>query len=105
MLGAFTTALVTEIILKLLKLYHSAKIYVKKHLTNNDLIQGRDILHKVWIIFNFQNENITGKQISISMKPPNWSAKEFLVIKESCPIRTSTKGMKQILDAKYKKLT
>ena len=38
------------------------------------------------------------------MEPPNCSAKEFFVIKESCPIRNATKRIKQFLDAEYKKI-
>ena len=52
---------------------------------------GRDILHKLGIIFNFENKNITWKEVSISMKPPNCTAKEFFVIKESHPVRNETK--------------
>ena len=38
------------------------------------------------------------------MKPPNCTAKEIFVIKESSPIRNASKRMKQILDAEYKKI-
>ena len=38
------------------------------------------------------------------MKPPNCTAKEFFVIKESRPVRIVTKRIKQILDAEYKKI-
>ena len=38
------------------------------------------------------------------MKPPNCTAKEFFVIKESRPVRNATKRIKQILDAEYKKI-
>ena len=38
------------------------------------------------------------------MKPPNCTAKEFFVIKESRPARNQIKRIKQILDAKYKKM-
>ena len=37
------------------------------------------------------------------MKPPNCLVKELSVIKESRPVRITTKRIKQILDAKYKK--
>ena len=51
MAGTFNTTFVTEIILKLPELNHSAEIYEKRHLKikllNNDLILGRDILHKL----------------------------------------------------------
>ena len=38
------------------------------------------------------------------MKPPNCTAKEFFVIKESHPVRNATKSIKQILDAEYKRI-
>ena len=38
------------------------------------------------------------------MKPPNYTTKEFFVIKESCPVRNATKRIKLILDAEYKKI-
>ena len=62
-------------------------------LLNDDLILGRDVLHKLGIILNFENKIITWQEDSISMKPPNCTAKEFFVIK-----------IKQMLDSKYKKI-
>ena len=106
--GTFKTYFVTEIILKLPELHHSAKIHAKCHLTDKllyyNLILDRDILHELGIIFNFENKPITWQEVSISMKPPNCTAKEFFVIKESRPIRNTTKRIKQILDAEYKKI-
>ena len=53
---------VTNIILKLPELNHSAEISAKCHLTekllNYDLILGRDILHDLGIIFNLENKKI-----------------------------------------------
>ena len=72
-------------------------------LLNYDLILGRAILHELGIIFNFKNKTITWQQVSISMKPPNCTAKEFFVIIESRPVRIATKSIKQILDAEYEK--
>ena len=75
MAGTFNTTSVTEMILKLPELKHSAVVYAKCHSTdkllNYDLILGRDILHELGIIFNFQNKLIMWKEVSISMKPPN----------------------------------
>ena len=87
MAGTFNTTFVIEIILKLPESNQSAEIYTKCHLTNKlfnyDLIIGRDILHELGIIINFQNKTITWQEVSISMKPPDCTAKEFFVIKES----------------------
>ena len=64
--GTNNTTFVTEIILKLPALNHSVKIYAKCHLTgkllNYDLILGRDILHKLGIVFNFENKQLLGKK-------------------------------------------
>ena len=108
MVGTFNTTFVTEIILKILELNRSVEIYTKCHLTNKllhyNLILGRDILHELGIIFNFQNKTITWQEITISMKPPNCTAKEFFVIKVSRPVRIATKCIKQILGTENKKL-
>ena len=108
MAGTFNTFFVTEIILKLSKWNHSAEIYEKCRLINKllnyNLILGRNILHKLRIIFNFKNKTITWQEVSISMKPPNCFAKEFFVIKVNHPVNNATERIKQILDAEYKKI-
>ena len=105
MAETFNSPFETEIILKLPESNHSAKIYAKYHLTdkllNHDLILGKDIRHELGIIFNIKNKIITQQEVSISMKPPNWTAKEFFIIKESRPDRNTNKTIKQILDAEY----
>ena len=47
---------------------------------------------------------ITWQEFSISVKPPNYMAKEFFVIRESCPVQNTTKRIKQILYTKYNKI-
>ena len=37
------------------------------------------------------------------MEPTNYTAKEFFVIKESCPVRNTTKRIKLILDGENTK--
>ena len=115
MAETFNTTVVTKMKLKLLELNHFAKSYAKFHLKNTyrlinqllnyNLILVRGIPHKVGIIFNFENKTLTLQEISISMKPPNCTAKEFFVIKESCAIRDAAKRIKQILDAEYKRIS
>ena len=87
MAGTFNTDVVTEIILRLPKLKHLAEIYAKCHLTdkalNYDSILGRVILYDLGMILNFENKTISWQEVSISTKPPNCTAKEFFVIKES----------------------
>ena len=56
---------------KTMKLKHSMEIYEKCHLTDDlfhyDLIFGRDILHQIGILFNFENKTITCQEVSISI--------------------------------------
>ena len=42
------------------------------------MILGGDILHELSIMFNFENKTTTWQDVSISMKPPNGTAKESL---------------------------
>ena len=69
MARTFNATFVTEIIIRLPELNHSAEINAKCHLMdillNNDLILGRDTLHKLGIIFNFENTTITWQEVSI----------------------------------------
>ena len=88
---------------------HSADINAKCHLMdkllNYNLTLGRHILHKLGIIFNFENISITCQEVLISKKPPNYTAKEFFVIKESCSNQNVPRWIKQILDAEHKKIS
>ena len=72
MAGTFNTTFETEIILKLLELNHSAENYANCHLTdkllNYDSILGRDMLHELGTIFNFEKETITWQEVSILIK-------------------------------------
>ena len=99
---------VTEIILKIPELNHSADIYAKYHLTckllNYNLILDADMLHELVIILNFENKTMAWQEVSISMIPPNCMTKEFFIIEEICPAINATKRIKQILDAEYKKI-
>ena len=60
----------------------TGRYFEKYHLTDKllyyDLVAGRDILHKLGIIFNFENDTITWQEVSISMKPPYCTAKKIL---------------------------
>ena len=93
MAGSFNTSFITEKILKLPELNHTVEIYAKCHLKdklfNFDSILGRDILQELEIIFNYKNRTITWQEVSISMKPPNCTAKEFFIIRECCPVRNA----------------
>ena len=54
---------------------------------------GRDMINKLGIIFNFDNKTSTWQEVSISMISPNCAAKEFIVMKESRPVRNASKNI------------
>ena len=73
----FNTTFVTELKYKIRKLNHTLEIYAKCHLNNKLLnsnsILDRYLLHGLGIIFHFKKKSVT---CSISMKPPNRTAKK-----------------------------
>ena len=75
---------------KLPELNHSTEFNAKCHSTNTlfnyGLIIGRDILHKLDTFFNFETKTVTEQEVSIPMKLPDCTAKEFFVIKECRPV-------------------
>ena len=80
------------------------KCYLTDKLLNEYLIQGRDILHELGIIFNFENKTIIWQELLVSMKLPNWTAQEFFTIKGFHPLRNKTKRITHMLDTEYKKI-
>ena len=108
MAGTFYTSYMTNLDLNLPESNHTvevdAKCYLIDKLLNYNLILSRDILYELDIMFNFENKTVTWQEVSILMKPPNYTAEEFFVIKESRPVRNETKRIKQILDVEYKKI-
>ena len=51
------------------------------------------MLLKLEIIFNFENNTITLQEVSISIKPPNCTAKGFFVIKESHTVQKTSERL------------
>ena len=49
------------------------------------------------------NKTISWQKVSISVKPPNCTEKDFFIIKESHPVRNKTKRIKKNLDTECKK--
>ena len=94
----FNTFYMTNLDSKLSELNHTTEIYAKCHLTaklfNYDLILGRALLYELGLVFNFKNKTVTCQEVSISMKPPHCTAKEFFVIKESHPVKLAIKRIK-----------
>ena len=81
-----------ELELKLTGFNLSADIYTKYRLMDTLLnyykILGRDIQCRLG---DFKNNTSTWQEVSISMKPPNCTAKESFVIKESRPVQNAPK--------------
>ena len=68
MVGTLNIFYMINLDLKLPELNHNAEFYAKHHLTdkllNYDLILGRDILHGLGIVFNFENKTVTWQKIN-----------------------------------------
>ena len=69
---------------------------MKDKLLNYNVHLGEDILHELGIVFNSENKTVTWQEVSILIKPPDCTAKEFFVIKESYPVKQATKRIKHI---------
>ena len=67
--GTFNTTSIMELNLKLLELNHFVDVYVKCCLTdkllNYNLFLGRDMIHELSRIFNFENKTITWEEVLI----------------------------------------
>ena len=50
------------------------------------------------MIFNIENKIITWQEVSMSMTPPNFTAKDIFVIKESRSVQNAPKKVNKILD-------
>ena len=69
-----------------------------------NLFLGRDVIHKLGIIYNFENTTITWQEVSTSIKLTTYTKKEFFVIKENMPVRIANKRIKHFLDAENKNI-
>ena len=66
--------------------------------SNYDVIFGRDLLQKLGIQLDFQN-NFTGwKDINLSMQPIGCKMRTHFTIQDDKNIRNATKRIKKILD-------
>ena len=105
---AVNTSYITNLEINIPELNHTAEIYTKCHLTDKllyyGLILGRNIVDELGIVYNFEKKTVPWQEVSISLKPPDCTAKKLFVIKESRPVKLSTKRIKQILNAEYKKI-
>ena len=103
--GTFYTITMDKSKLKLPEYNQTMEISVESHLTdkslNYDLILGRDILHKLGIIFNPKNNLIRSFNLNETTK---LYGKCFLHNQRKTAIRKATKRTEQILDAEYKKI-
>ena len=107
MSGEFKTYGKANVELKLPELNPIAKISVNLHVytqdSNYDTVLGRDILKKLGMILDFQNETVIWEEQEVSMKPSNYTITQHFSISDPVSIQAETERMKKILSAKYKK--
>ena len=79
------------------------RMHVTKHMANYDVIIGRDILHKLGIVLDFQNKTINWNDYVAQMKDPLSRADIDYAVLDSYAVQSETERIKRILDAKYEK--
>ena len=70
--------------------------------SNYDVIFGRDLLRKLEIQLDFQNNFIGWKDVNLPMKPIDCKMRTHFTIQDSKNVRNATNRIKKILDANYK---
>ena len=81
----------------------SAPFHMITKKSNYDMIFGRDLLRKLGIQLDFQNNFIGWQDINLSMKPMNCKMRTHFTIQDSKTVRDATRMIKKILDANYEK--
>ena len=79
------------------------RMHVTKHMANYDVIIGRDILHQLGIVLDFQNKTINWNDYVTPMKDPLSRAGIDYAVLDSYAVQSETERIKRILDAKYEK--
>ena len=107
MAGTFKTTRVAYVALKLPELNHTAEIATEFHVTKQksayDVIFGRKLLKELGIVLDFNQMVTIWNDVTIPMKDVNAEVKTHFFIRDSKHVNESTKRIKKILDAKYKK--
>ena len=107
MVGSFLTSCEDEVKIKLPELNFTAHIFAPFHITsqksNYIVIFGRDLLWKLGINLDFQNNFVRWKETKISIKLINCKMRTNFAIQESKNIESVTNSIKKISDAKYEK--
>ena len=76
-------------------------VHLTKKLKNYDLIIGRDLLSSMGMDINFSNSTCSWDDRSIPMRSLNSEIPQTFAIEESKTLKSATKRLKKILDAKY----
>ena len=91
--------------IKLPEFSFTAHIFAPYHVTsqksNCNIIFGQNLLRELGINLDFQNDFIRWKEIKIPMKSINCKMRTNFVIQESKNVKSTTKRIKKIYDAKY----
>ena len=76
-------------------------VHLTEKLKNYDLIVGRDLLSALGIDINFSNSTCSWDDRVIPMRNLNSEIPHSFAIEESQSLKSATKRLKKILDAKY----
>ena len=103
--GSVTTASEAAVEFSLPEFYEDRTLKYNVHLTkklkNYDLIIGRDLLSCMGMDINFSNSTCSWDERSIPMRDLNSEIPQSFAIEESKTLKSATKRLKKILDAKY----
>ena len=107
MAGSFSISREAKITLKIpehnVVTHISAPFHVTTKISNYDVIFGRDLLQELEIQLDFQNNILGWQDINLPMKPIDCKMRTHFTIQDSKNVRNTTKRIKKILDANYKK--
>ena len=105
--GTFKTTRTAHVTLKLPELNHTAEINAELHVTKQksayDIIFGRKLLKELGIVLDFNKMVTIWNDVSIPMKRVDADLKTHFFIRDSTHVKDSTRRIKKILDATYKK--
>lgn len=105
--GNFSTKFKTAVKFKLPSLHESRTIetemHIAPHISNYDMIIGRDLLHELGLMLNFSEQTVIWDHAVAPMKySTNKNTQAVVTLNsESKPVLEATDRMKKILEAKY----
>ena len=105
MAGSFSTSREAKIMLKMPEPNVTAHISASFHVTtkkcNYNVINVRDLLRELGILFDCQNNFIGWQDINLPMKLMDCKMRTYFTIQDSKNVRNATKRIKKMYDANY----